>query len=579
MIRTVLDLIPAAQRGRVGGYLALIVLSVLLRGAGVVLLVPLVAALFTPTPSDALPWLGALTGCTAGGWLVDARAARIGYDLGFGLLDDAQHSMADRLARVPLGWFTPGRTATARQAIAATGPELVGLFGYLVAPLVQALLLPIVIGLALLPLAWPLGAAALAGVPLLLGALWTGGRISTRADRVADAANTSLTERIVEFARTQQALRAARRADPARSHTGAALAGQHAATMRLLMLQVPGQLLFSLATQAGLVLLAGSTTLLALRGSIAVPGAIALIVVIARYLEPFAALGELAPGLEKIRTTLGRISAVLAAPVPEEPAASAGAGSVGAASIELREVTFSYAEGLPSVLTDFTARFEPGTTTAIVGPSGSGKSTVLALVAGLREAGSGRVLIDDRETTAAQRARISSVVFQHPYLFAGTVAENVRAGDPSATAEGERAAMTRARVDELTARLPDGSGTVVGEGGTALSGGERQRVSIARALLKPAPVLLIDEATSALDAENERAVADAVTADGTGARTTIVVAHRLSTIRGADRVLFLEGGRIVEDGGVDELLAAGGRFADFARQQQAATGWRLAAAP
>src|SRR5699024_12590860 len=166
---------------------------------------------------------------------------------------------ADRLARVPLGWFTPERTATARQAIAATGPDLVGLFAYLVTPLVQALALPVVIAVALLPIAWPLGLAALAGVPVLLGALWASGRISGRADQVADAANTALTERIVEFARTQQALRAARRVTPARSQAGAALTGQPAATVRLLVLQVPVQRLFTPVTPRWLLLHARTT--------------------------------------------------------------------------------------------------------------------------------------------------------------------------------------------------------------------------------------------------------------------------------------------------------------------------------
>ena len=574
MIRTVLRLLPDEQRARVGGYGALTLVSVLLRGAGVVLLVPLVAALFTTTPADALGWLAALTGCTLLGWLVDARAASIGYDLGFSLLTDAQHRVADRLARVPLGWFTPERTATARQAIAATGPDLVGLFAYLVTPLVQALALPVVIAVALLPIAWPLGLAALAGVPVLLGALWASGRISGRADQVADAANTALTERIVEFARTQQALRAARRVTPARSQAGAALTGQHAATVRLLALQVPGQLLFSLATQVALVLLAGTTTVLAVRGDLDVPAAIALVVGIARYLEPFAALGELAPGLAAIRTTLARVASVLAAPVLENPApASARHGD--APAVELRELRFGYAPHLPPVLDGFTARFEPGSTTAIVGPSGSGKSTVLALLAGLREPDAGAVLLDGVPVGAVDRALLSSVVFQHPYLFAGTVAENVRTGDPAATDAQQQEAIARARVDELVERLPDGVHTPVGEGGAALSGGERQRISIARALVKPAPVLLIDEATSALDAENERAVAAAVTTGADRQQTTIVVAHRLSTIAGADRVLFLDQGRIVEDGTVAELLAAGGRFAQFWQQQRAAAGWRL----
>ena len=151
-----------------------------------------------------------------------------------------------------------------------------------------------------------------------------------------------------------------------------------------------------------------------------------------------------------------------------------------------------------------------------------------------------------------------SVVFQHPYLFDGTLRDNVLVGDPEADPDDVTAAMRLARVDELLDRLPDGDATVVGEGGTALSGGERQRVSIARALLKPAPVLLVDEATSALDNANEAAVVDALTADPRP-RTRVIVAHRLASIRHADRVLFVEAGRVVEDGAIDELLAAGGR--------------------
>ncbi|WP_443611852.1 hypothetical protein [Acrocarpospora catenulata] len=140
------------------------------------------------------------------------------------------------------------------------------------------------------PARWAL--AALAGVPVLLGAFWAAGRVSRTADRAAAEVNSALTERIVEFARTQQALRSARRAEPARSHVGAILAAQHSATVRLLLMQIPGQLLFSIASQLALVLLAGTTTVLAVRGALTIPEAIALIVVIARYLEPFIAVGD-----------------------------------------------------------------------------------------------------------------------------------------------------------------------------------------------------------------------------------------------------------------------------------------------
>jgi ATP-binding cassette, subfamily B, bacterial IrtB/YbtQ len=577
MIRTWLGLVPENRRAKVIAYAVLALCSVAVRAVATVLLVPLVGALFSSAPSHALLWLGWLTAATVIGWVIDTATARIGFDLGFAVLDHSQHDVAHRLPGVRLNWFTAEHTATARQAIAATGPELVGLVVNLLTPLTSAVLLPAAIALALVPVSWQLGVAALGGVPLLLGALWLSARLARRADSVAAEANSALTERIIEFARTQQALRAARRVEPARSLVGDALAAQHGATMRLLSMQVPGQLLFSLASQLSLILLAGATTALTVNGTLTVPEAIALIVVIVRYLEPFTTISELAPALESTRATLDHIRSVLTAPLMNAGAATST--DAAAPRIEFDDVVFSYDGAGTPVLDGVSFSLKPGGTTAIVGPSGSGKSTILALIAGLHEPTRGRVLIDGLDaatlTTDARRAA-SSVVFQHPYLFHGTIRDNVFAGDPGAGDERFARAVGLARVDELIGRLPDGADTVVGEAGSALSGGERQRVSIARALLKPAPILLVDEATSALDTENEAAVVDALTADPQS-RTQVIVAHRLASISHADRVLFVDDGRVIEDGTVDELLAAGGRFNEFWRQQHEAAEWRILA--
>jgi ATP-binding cassette, subfamily B, bacterial IrtB/YbtQ len=576
MIRTWLSLVPADRRGKVIAYTVLALISVVVRAVATVLLVPLVAALFSDTPHRVLAWLGWLTAATVTGWLIDTATARIGFNLGFAVLDHTQHDVADRLPDVRLDWFSADHTATARQAIAATGPELVGLVVNLLTPLVTAVLLPAAIGLALLPVSWQLGVAAMGGVPLLLGALWASVRLARRADVAAGEANTALTERIIEFARTQQALRAARRVEPARSLVGDALAAQHGATMRLLGMQIPGQLLFSIASQLALILLAGATTALTVTDRLSVPAAIALIVVIARYLEPFTTISELAPALESTRATLDRIRVVLTAPVMDAGTATLR-DHAAAPRIEFENIAFSYDGASAPVLDGVSFVLQPGSTTAIVGPSGSGKSTILALIAGLHQPGRGRVLVDgvDAATLDAETRRgASSVVFQHPYLFHGTIRENVFAGDPGADDDQFTRAVALARVDELTERLPEGAESIVGEAGSALSGGERQRVSIARALLKAAPILLVDEATSALDTENEAAVVDALTADPQS-RTRVIVAHRLASIRHADRVLFLDAGRVVEDGAVNELLTAGGRFDEFWRQQQDAAEWRI----
>lgn len=578
MIRTLLSLLPAGSGPKVARHTALTVLGVALRAAGAVLLVPLVAALFGDDPAGAWPWVLWLAIVTAAGWAVDWAVARIGYGLGFGLLDSGQRAVADRIERTRLDWFTADRTATARQAIAATGPELVGLVIYLVTPLLSAVLMPIAVAVALIPISWQLGLAALAGVPVLLGAYRVAGHLGRGADRASATANDALTERIIEFARTQQALRAARRVEPARSHAGVALASQHGAMVRLLLMQIPGQLIFGLATQLALVLLAGTAVWLAVSGRLAVPEAIALIVVIVRYLEPFAVLAELAGGVEAATGTLRRLREVLIAPaMPSGAERRNGSSAQEAPRIELRGVGFRYAEGEDPVLDGLDLVFEPGTTTAIVGPSGSGKSTILSLIAGLRTPVSGTVLVNGTPLDALDadaRRDLTGVVFQHPYLFDGTVRENVLVGDPGASEDRLLRAAGVARVDTLVSRLPGGWETRVGEAGGSLSGGERQRVSIARALLKPSPVLLVDEATSALDTENEAAIAAALRSDPVS-RTRVIVAHRLTSILAADRVVFVEEGRVVEQGPVDALLAAGGRFAEFWRRQDAATGWRI----
>lgn len=576
MIRTLIALVPGHARRTLAGYVALTIVSVLLRAASAVLVVPLVAALVEGDSRTALWVLALLTGSTLVGWVVDSAASRRGFDLGFDVLDTAQHGISDRLTRIRMSWFTADRVADARASIAATGPDLVGLIVNLVTPIIGAVLLPPAIALALLWVSPPLALAALAGVPPVLGALWLAGRATRRADAAAEAANTALTERLVEFGRTQPVLRASRRAAPARSQVAEALAGQHAATMRLVLMQTPGQLLFALASQLALVLLAGTATVLVLRGELSTGAAVGLIVVIVRYLEPMTALATFAPALETTRLALARIRAVLDAPLaPSGPDdARFGAPPV----IELRGIGVRHGDH-PPVIDGLDLTLQPGTTTAIVGPSGSGKTTVLSLIAGLLQPTRGRVLLDGRDVaglTAEAHRDAVSVVFQHPYLFEGTLRENVLVGDPGATPAQVAAAESLARVDEITARLPEGDAADVGEAGAKLSGGERQRVSIARALLKPAPVLLVDEATSALDPENERAVVDALTRDPLP-RTRVIVAHRLSSIRTADRVLFLEDGAIAEDGTVEELLAAGGRFAAFWEHQRQGAGWRLGA--
>ena len=240
-----------------------------------------------------------------------------------------------------------------------------------------------------------------------------------------------------------------------------------------------------------------------------------------------------------------------------------GAGVLpqGEGEIAFHAVTFRYANG-PVVLDDITAVFRAGETTALVGPSGAGKTTLVSLVDRFYDPSSGRITIDGVDlrsvTVRSVRERIAAVP-QEPVLFATSVRDNIRYGRLDATPAEIDAAARAANATEFIARLPEGLETVVGERGVKLSVGQRQRIAIARALLRDAPILLLDEATSSLDNESEYLVQEALGRLMTG-RTTIVIAHRLTTVETADRILVLERGRIVEDGTHAALLEQGGLY-------------------
>jgi ATP-binding cassette, subfamily B, beta-glucan exporter len=253
-------------------------------------------------------------------------------------------------------------------------------------------------------------------------------------------------------------------------------------------------------------------------------------------------------------------------PVTDRP----GAIEIGRARglVEFENVSLSY-DGKRAAVEDLTFRVEPGETVAVVGATGAGKSTALSLLHRAFDPQKGTVRVDGhniRDVKLMSLRHNIGVVFQEALLFNRSIEENIRVGKPDASEEEIADALRRAQASEFIARAPDGVGSNVGERGRQLSGGERQRIAIARALLKDPPILILDEATSALDATTEAKVKVALDEVMKG-RTTFVIAHRLATVRNADRIFVFHDGRIVEQGSFDELVRQGGRFAELARAQ------------
>ncbi|KQK28175.1 cyclic beta-1,2-glucan ABC transporter [Bosea thiooxidans] len=268
-----------------------------------------------------------------------------------------------------------------------------------------------------------------------------------------------------------------------------------------------------------------------------------------------------APKMREFFEVLDTLPAVRDLPNAKDPGRLEGA-------VAFEDVSFSY-DGKRAAVRDVSFAVKPGETIAVVGSTGSGKSTTLGLLHRAFDPQSGRITVDGsdiREISLLSLRRNIGVVFQEPMLFARSIRENLLVGKPDATDAEMMQALERAQAAEVMARQSDALDTLVGERGRTLSGGERQRLSIARALLKNPPILILDEATSALDAATEVKLQKALEEVMKG-RTTFVIAHRLATIRNADRILVFEQGQVEEMGTFDELVAKGGRFAALARAQ------------
>jgi ATP-binding cassette subfamily B protein len=571
VIRLLMRVVGDTQRGLLLRYLLATAAYAVSEGAAFGLLVPLLSALLAGRTGSAALWLAPLAGGVVIGWAAHYAMGMLALRLSSAWRRSLHDRIGTHLVRLPLGWFDATRTGQVQQLLGPGVNTAVGTV-YLVQALLGAVLTPTTIFVFLLCFDWRIAVSVLVAVPLVLLVFATARRITDRTEAAHDAAEAEVSARLIEFACAQPVLRANGRYRAGRALLDDALSGQRQAARREVLGALPGLHLGQLAIQLAFTSVLVVGLLLATGGAVTPARGVALIVLGVHFLQPFAVLAGVASALRACRAAIERIDTVLSTPPLPEPSAPK---TVGAPSVELADVRFGY-PGLP-VLRGLSLRVAAGSTVALVGPSGAGKTTVTKLIARFFDVEQGQVLIggvDVRDVSTVDLMDTVSLVFQDVHLIDGTIEDNIRLGDPTVSAAAVRLAARRARVDSIVARLPQGWASRVGEGGRLLSGGERQRVAIARTLLKNTPIVLLDEATSALDAENEQAVHEALAELGAD-RTLLVIAHRLSTVAGADTIAVLDQGRIVESGRHAELLAAGGRYAQLWAEHERARGWRL----
>ncbi|GKQ36755.1 ABC transporter ATP-binding protein [Streptomyces sp. A012304] len=560
MISTLLRVLGREYAGPVRRTIALMTATALAEGLSYALLVPVLRALFGSTPEDARPWLAAFGAAVAVYAVLRYVSDRSGFRVGTTMLHGMYERLGEHLARLPIGWYRPGRTGEVSVLASQGVLQAMSVIAHLLAPFISALVTPLTIVAVMLAVNWQLGLAGLAAVPLVAAVQLRAARATTATDTERVERERAATGRVIEYLQAQPVLRAGGRTGERFVLLDDSLEELRRAARRSTLAALPGVLGLAVTVQAVFTALLALGAYLALGGDIGAAEVLAVLVLAARCADPLLSLAEMSGGIRAARAELTRLDDVLnTKPLPEPRAPREPSRH----DIEFDAVTFRH--GDRAVADGVTLSVPEGRRLAVVGPSGAGKTTLLQLLARFHDVDAGAVRIggvDVREMdTAALMARIA-IVFQDVYLFDGTIEENVRLGRPDATDAEVRAAAAAARLDEVIERLPGGWSADVGEGGALLSGGERQRVSIARALLKDAPIVLLDEVTSALDPVNEAAVHAGIEELMAG-RTVVLVAHRMATVRRADRVAFLDAGRVVEQGSHEELLRRAGRYAAY----------------
>ena len=509
-------------------------------------------------------------------FLFDYLRARFQEAISYELIARDRLAVGDALKRVSLGYFQNMNTGTILNSITTGLHTLEGMGIRMIDNFVGGYLNFICILLWLICMNWRVGLIAVAGAAVSLIFLFIISKYSTRNAPVLAAANRDLTGATLEYARGLSVVKSFGKAGASMDSMKKACRDSRDINLKIEWGYIPYNALHLLALKTASVCIVIAAFYLGLSGQLDVT--YMMIVVLLSFhvfgsLEPIA---DCAHVLAVIDDALDHLDALTG-----ESFIDADGKQIEIAhyDMEFQNVDFSYGEGKDrrQVLHNVNLKIPEHTVTAIVGPSGSGKSTICNLIARFYDADSGSVRVgghDVKEFTCDSLLSNISMVFQNVYLFHDTVRNNICFGKPDATEAEMVEAAKKACCHDFIMALPEGYDTVIGEGGGSLSGGEKQRISIARAILKDAPIIILDEATASVDPENEHLIQAAIS-ELTKGKTIVTIAHRLATIEQADQILVVDDGQIVQRGTHTELVAVPGKYKDFVDIRSQSEGWKI----
>ena len=557
-----------------GAFWTVVTNLVVMGGMGVLYLL---MGAFMDTLTDGAPLPGAAlpVALTAGflllSFVTHLQQYRATYGLVYGEVKTTRLRLAERLRKLPLGYFGKRDLADLTETIMGDVNRMEHVWSHVLGYLYGAYISTAIIAVCLFFYDWRLMLACLWGVPVAFGLLFGSRKIAARSSEVTKKAALRVSDGIQEALENVREIRAANQEERY-------LTGLYEKIDQHEKVTIRGELTTGLFVNAASVIMRlGVATTILTGASLILSGQIdfmllfLFLLVITRVYAPFDQSLALIAEMLVSQVSADRINEIYETPI----AAGADTFQPKGHDIVFDHVGFAYDK--KQVLRDVSFTAKEGEVTALVGPSGSGKSTCARLAARLWDITAGRITVGGVDISTVDPEVLLtdySMVFQDVVLFDDTVMENIRLGRRGATDDEVRAAAKAANCDEFVERLPQGYNTPIGENGAKLSGGERQRISIARALLKDAPIVLLDEATASLDVENETKVQGALSRLLQG-KTVLVIAHRMRTVAGADHIVVLEDGHVAQQGAPAELMEQGGLYRRMVELQSESARWRL----